>query len=226
VPSGARSQPEPTGSPTAQVSRFSAKRLFDIIVATSAMLALAPILAIVALVVRLFLGSPILFRQTRLGYLERPFTIYKFRTMRHAVDTRGHPLPDGERLHPLGILLRKISIDELPQFWNLLKGDMSLVGPRPLLPEYLPRYTQQQRRRHEVKPGITGWAQVNGRNTLTWERKFELDVWYVDNWNLGVDIKIICLTLLKVIRREGIGQGCHPTMPKFSGSHESATEGF
>ena len=158
-----------------------------------------------------------LFRQTRPGYLERPFTIYKFRTMRDVVDSHGLPLADGVRLHPLGAFLRRTSLDELPEFWNVLRGDMSLVGPRPLLPEYLPRYTVLQRRRHEVKPGITGWVQVNGRNSLGWEQKFALDLWYVDHRSFCLDIKILWLTVIKVIRRSGINQPGHATMPEFLG---------
>jgi lipopolysaccharide/colanic/teichoic acid biosynthesis glycosyltransferase len=165
----------------------------------------------------LFLGRPVLFRQKRIGYREQPFTLYKFRSMREIRDHSGRPLPDEARLSPYGRLLRVTSVDEFPTFWNVLKGDMSLVGPRPLLPEYLPRYTAFQRRRHEVRPGVTGWVQVNGRNSLTWERKFELDVWYVDHGSLWLDIRIQWMTMWQVLRRDGISQTGHATMPEFMG---------
>jgi sugar transferase EpsL len=199
-----------------------ASRLIDIFVVTTALLLLSPLLVVVALAILLVLGRPVLFRQTRAGYREKPFTMYKFRTMREAMDSQGYSLPDGERLQPLGILLRRWSLDELPEFWNVLRGDMSLVGPRPLLPGYLPRYTASQRRRHEVKPGITGWAQVNGRNALTWEQKFELDIWYADHRSVWLDLKIMCLTVLKVLSREGISQQGHVTMPEFIGGLAAA----
>jgi lipopolysaccharide/colanic/teichoic acid biosynthesis glycosyltransferase len=178
----------------------------------AALLLLSPVLAFTALAILAKMGTPVLFRHTRIGRHERMFVFYKFRTMRSG------GAPDGERLTRLGRLLRSASLDELPQLWNVLKGDMGLVGPRPLLPEYLPRYTLFQRRRHEVRPGITGWAQVNGRNALSWEQKFELDVWYIDHWSPWLDIKILWLTLLNVIRREGINQDGHATMPEFVGS--------
>jgi lipopolysaccharide/colanic/teichoic acid biosynthesis glycosyltransferase len=161
------------------------------------------------------MGKPVLFRQLRIGHREKVFTFLKFRTMTDVRDQTGKLLADEQRLTALGRFLRRTSLDELPQLWNVLKGDMSLVGPRPLLPEYLPRYTAFQRRRHEVKPGITGWAQVNGRNALTWEQKFELDVWYVDNCSIKLDLEILWLTLVKVIRREGINAIGSATMPEY-----------
>jgi lipopolysaccharide/colanic/teichoic acid biosynthesis glycosyltransferase len=171
-----------------------------------------------AAAIRLSVGRPIFFRQFRRGRDGRLFRMLKFRTMRDPFDKRDRPLPDAQRLTLLGSWLRRTSLDELPQLWNVLKGDMSIVGPRPLLPEYLPRYTPFQRRRHEVKPGITGWAQVNGRNTLSWEHKFELDVWYVDHWSLWLDVKILWLTVFKVVRGEGVSRQGHATMPEFWGS--------
>ena len=158
------------------------------------------------------MGGPVLFRQFRSGYRAKPFTLYKFRTMREAYGLDGAPRPDADRLTWLGRLLRRTSLDELPQLWNVLRGDLSLVGPRPLLMQYLPLYTPEQARRHDVKPGITGWAQVNGRNAIDWEEKFRLDAWYVDNWSLWLDAKILAMTLVKVLRREGIsGQGRRPS---------------
>jgi sugar transferase EpsL len=198
------------------------KRLLDIAEAALALLLLSPILAAVALAVRLVLGRPLLFRQARPGYLERPFIIFKFRTMRDAVDSHGLPLPDRERLNSFGSFLRRTSLDELPAFWNVLKGDMSLVGPRPLLPEYLDRYTPHQRRRHEVRPGITGWAQIHGRNKLSWEAKFEHDVWYVDHRSLWLDLKILALTVKQVLRRDGISQQGHATAQEFLGTEETS----
>jgi len=164
------------------------------------------------------MGSPVLFRQVRPGLHRKPFVMYKFRTMRDLRDTEGRLLPDEMRLTRVGHILRATSLDELPELFNVLKGEMSLVGPRPLLMEYLELYTPEQARRHEVKPGITGWAQVNGRNAITWEEKFKLDVWYVDNWSLGLDLKILALTLIKVLKREGISADGHATMPEFRGS--------
>ncbi|KAA0014692.1 sugar transferase [Billgrantia pellis] len=197
------------------------KRLFDIGVALPALMLLAPIMATVALLVRWRLGAPVLFRQTRPGRHGRPFEMIKFRTMRDASDRDGHPLPDAARLTPLGKWLRATSLDELPELWNVLKGDMSLVGPRPLLMEYLPLYTPRQARRHEVRPGVTGWAQVNGRNALTWEQKFELDVWYVDNRSMWLDLRILLLTVRKVLVREGIAHDGDVAMPRFrGGQHE------
>ncbi len=196
------------------------KRCIDILVAALVLLLLAPLLACVALVVRLQMGSPVLFRQVRPGYKAKPFTLLKFRTMNSVGDEQGSLLPDEERLTKLGALLRRYSVDELPQLWNVLKGEMSLVGPRPLLMQYLERYTPEQARRHEVKPGVTGWAQVNGRNALSWEERFQLDVWYVDHWSLWLDVKIIMKTIRKVFLREGISQSGHVTMPEFTGNNQ------
>ena len=175
------------------------KRLIDIVGAASALLLLAPILAAVALAVRLVLGRPVLFRQPRPGYLEKPFTVYKFRTMRDAADSQGHPLPDGERLHPVGIFLRRASLDELPELWNVLRGDMSLIGPRPLLMKYLPFYTSEERIRFTVRPGLTGWAQVNGRNYSPWTERLSNDAWYVTHWSLLLDFKILWKTAVQVL---------------------------
>lgn len=194
------------------------KRLFDIIVSAPVLIMLVPVLLIVMLLVRIKLGSPVFFRQVRPGKKGKPFEMIKFRTMLDAYDDQGKPLPDSERLTSFGKFLRSTSLDELPELWNVLKGDMSLVGPRPLLPEYLPLYNEHQRRRNEVRPGITGWAQINGRNNLSWEQKFDLDVWYVDNRGFWLDIKILILTVVKVFKREGIsGQG-EATMTKFEGN--------
>lgn len=198
--------------------RYLLKRQIDILTSAVAIVLLAPIIAMVALAVRICLGSPVLFRQVRPGLNGRPFTMYKFRTMLDMQDTVGTLLPDEKRLTPFGRFLRSTSLDELPQLFNVLKGDMSLVGPRPLLMEYLDRYTPRQSRRHEVPPGITGWAQVNGRNALSWEEKLELDVWYVENWSVGLDIKILWLTVWKVISSEGINAEGHFTAPVFLGS--------
>lgn len=195
-----------------------AKRAVDLALAGIALAVLSPVLAIVALVVRVGMGSPVLFRQTRPGLGGRPFELLKFRTMRAAHHEAGRPLSDAERLTPLGKSLRSTSLDELPQLWNVIRGDMSLVGPRPLLTEYLSLYSPEQARRHEVRPGLTGWAQVNGRNTLSWERRFELDVWYVDHWSLALDLRILWLTLLRVSRREGIDQEPGVTMERFRGT--------
>jgi lipopolysaccharide/colanic/teichoic acid biosynthesis glycosyltransferase len=175
-------------------------------------------MAFLAIQVRRKLGRPVLFRQTRPGLHARPFKLCKFRTMTDERGADGDLLPDSERLLPFGRTLRSTSVDELPELWNVLKGEMSLVGPRPLLMEYLRLYSKEQARRHEVRPGITGWAQVNGRNTLTWEEKFELDIWYVDNQSLWLDLRILCMTLAKVVRREGVSQAGHDTMEKFRGS--------
>lgn len=195
-----------------------AKRLLDLAVSAAVLLVCAPVLLGVALAVRLTLGTPVLFRQERPGLHGRPFRIVKFRSMRHGVDAEGRPLPDEARLTGLGRLLRATSLDELPTLWNVLRGDMSLVGPRPLLMQYLPLYTPAQARRNEVRPGITGWAQVNGRNALGWEDKFRLDVWYVDHRSFWLDLKILFLTARKVLVREGISQEGHATMEVFRGS--------
>lgn len=194
------------------------KRLFDICVALVALLLLAPLLAVVAVLVARRLGSPVLFRQQRPGRHGRPFVMIKFRTMRDAVDRHGQPLPDEQRLTPFGLWLRSTSLDELPELWNVLKGDMSLVGPRPLLMEYLPLYSPEQARRHEVRPGVTGWAQVNGRNAISWEDKFRLDVWYVEHQSLQLDLAILWLTVRRVLQRDGIAQDGQVTAEKFTGS--------
>lgn len=196
------------------------KRVFDVVIALLGILLLAPVMACIAFFVLIAMGPPVLFRQERAGKDGKPFILYKFRTMLDLKDERGQPLPDEERLTPLGKFLRSTSLDELPELWNVLKGDMSLVGPRPLPVRYLERYTREQNRRHEVKPGITGWAQVNGRNALSWEEKFRYDVWYVDNWNLWLDLKILALTIFKVLKREGISAAGHATMPEFMGGKD------
>ena len=194
------------------------KRLFDVVVSIVALALLSPVIALTALAVHFGIGSPVLFRQVRPGLHGRPFTLIKFRTMRDAWDERGEPLSDAERMTRLGQFLRAASLDELPELWNVLRGEMSIVGPRPLLMEYLPLYDEQQARRHEVRPGLTGWAQVNGRNSLGWDERFALDVWYVDNASLLLDLKIILMTVGKVFAREGITQSNHVTMEKFRGS--------
>jgi len=194
------------------------KRLADLLLVSLAMPVAAPVMGLVALVVRLRLGSPVFFRQLRPGHGDRPFRLLKFRTMTDARDAAGELLSDAERLTSLGQFLRSTSLDELPELLNVLKGEMSLVGPRPLLMEYLDRYTPEQRRRHEVKPGITGWAQVNGRNALTWQRRFAHDVWYVDHLSFWVDVKILLLTVGTTLKREGISQSGHVTMEKFMGT--------
>ncbi|MDO5059887.1 MAG: sugar transferase [Neisseria sp.] len=193
------------------------KRLTDITVSALLLAALAPVLLLLALLIRKHLGSPVLFAQQRAGLNGKPFTMYKFRTMRDAADKEGRPLPDSERLTPFGNKLRASSLDELPELWNVLKGDMSLVGPRPLLVEYLPLYSPEQARRHEMRPGITGWAQVNGRNAISWPQKFRLDVWYIDHFSLLLDIKILLLTVKKVFVREGISAEGEATVQKFTG---------
>ena len=194
------------------------KRVIDITVAAAALILLSPLILIIAILVRAALGKPVFFVQERPGYRGDPFKFYKFRTMKSVTDDQGQLLPDKDRPTPLGRLLRRFSLDELPQLFNVLKGNMSLVGPRPLLMEYLPLYDARQARRHEVKPGVTGWTQVNGRNALTWEEKFDLDVWYVDNRSLLLDLRILIMTLLRVLRPAGISQRGHATMPKFTGT--------
>ena len=194
------------------------KRAFDIVMSASALLMLAPVIGYVAWQINRQMGSPVLFRQTRPGLNGKPFEMIKFRTMKDALDADGNPLPDSERLTAFGQFLRSSSLDELPELWNVLKGDMSLVGPRPLLMEYLPLYSAEQFRRHDVRPGITGWAQINGRNALSWEEKFKLDVWYVDNQSFWLDIKILFLTVKKVLVRDGISADGEATMSKFTGS--------
>lgn len=194
------------------------KRIFDFIVALIGLLILAPLLIILAILVRVVLGAPIIFKQQRSGLNGKPFIIYKFRTMKDDFVEEGKPLPDEVRLTKFGKFLRKFSLDEFPEFFNVLKGNMSLVGPRPLLMDYLPLYTKEQMRRHEVRPGITGWVQVNGRNSLEWKDKFLLDVWYADHCSFILDLKILCLTLLKVVRCYGVAQVGHATMEKFTGN--------
>jgi len=197
------------------------KRVFDLALTLPGLILISPLLLLLALVVRLALGAPVLFRQPRPGLGGRIFTLYKFRSMRNAVDAQGRPLPDAQRLTRLGRFLRAASLDELPELFNVLRGEMSLVGPRPLLVAYLDRYTPEQARRHDVLPGMTGWAQINGRNALTWEDKFRLDVWYVEHWSLGLDIKILALTFWRVLRREGISQPGEATAREFMGTAET-----
>ena len=194
------------------------KRIFDLIVTGIGLVILSPILLVLAIAVRMVHGAPVLFTQKRPGYFGKPFYIYKFRTMTEARDAQGEPLPDAERITRLGRFLRASSLDELPELFNVLRGEMSVVGPRPLLMQYLMRYTPEQARRHAVLPGITGWAQVNGRNALTWEDKFRLDVWYVENWSFWLDLRILGMTFWKVIKREGISQPGHATAEEFMGS--------
>jgi lipopolysaccharide/colanic/teichoic acid biosynthesis glycosyltransferase len=194
------------------------KRVFDVVFSAQLLVLASPLLLVLALLVRLTLGAPVLFCQDRPGKEARIFRLCKFRTMTDARDAEGHPLPDAERLTRFGQFLRASSLDELPELWNVLKGDMSLVGPRPLLVEYLEHYTPEQARRHEVRPGITGLAQVRGRNLLTWNERFEIDVWYVDNRSLWLDLKILWLTLWKTITREGVSSPGHATMAPFEGS--------
>jgi lipopolysaccharide/colanic/teichoic acid biosynthesis glycosyltransferase len=199
------------------------KRLFDLALTIPGLILLSPVMVIIALLVRLFHGSPIFFRQMRPGYRGQPFYIYKFRTMTDQRDAQGNLLPDEQRLTSLGRFLRTTSLDELPELFHVLRGQMSLVGPRPLLMQYLERYTPEQARRHEVLPGITGWAQINGRNALTWEDKFRMDVWYVDHWSLWLDIKILLITFWKVLKREGIAQPGFATAEEFMGSQEPSS---
>lgn len=194
------------------------KRAFDIIGSSLALIILSPLLVVVALLILVGMGPPVLFRQPRAGLHGKPFTLYKFRTMRDLVDAQGGPLPDNERMTPLGRMLRVASLDELPSLLNVLRGEMSLVGPRPLLLEYVPLYSRDQAKRLEVRPGITGWAQVNGRNEPSWEEKLSMDVWYVRNHSLPLDIKILALTPVRVLTRRGISQPGHATMPRFRGS--------
>ena len=194
------------------------KRALDLAVTVPAMLLASPVIALVALAVRWRLGSPVLFAQQRPGLRGTPFVLYKFRTMVDTRDSSGHLLPDEDRLPPFGVFLRRTSLDELPQLWNVVRGDMSLVGPRPLMMRYLDRYSHEQFRRHDVLPGITGWAQVNGRNDISWERKFELDVWYVDHVGMWLDMKIFCLTLLRILQGAGVSAAGHATAPEFKGS--------
>src|SRR5690554_4826946 len=194
------------------------KRAVDLLLSAFSLILLSPVIIATALLIWIKLGAPILFRQTRPGLHGQPFQMVKFRTMLDATDKHGNPLPDDQRMTPFGSFLRATSLDELPELWNVLKGDMSLVGPRPLLMEYLPLYSKEQYRRHEVRPGVTGWAQVNGRNAISWEDKFTLDVWYVDNRSFWLDLKIIYLTVKKVLVRDGISAEGEATMSKFTGS--------
>jgi len=194
------------------------KRLLDIIVSILLLVLLFPLMALLAIMVRFSIGGPVLFTQTRPGLNGELFRLYKFRTMRTLFNLDDKLTPDADRISSLGMLMRQWSLDELPELFNVLRGDMSLVGPRPLLPQYLERYTPEQARRHEVRPGLTGWAQVNGRNAITWEEKFALDVWYVDHQSFWLDLKILALTIVKVFRREGISADGEETMPEFMGS--------
>jgi len=194
------------------------KRALDILLAGIALILLVPFLLLIAVLIRLTMGKPILFVQERPGRHGKIFRIYKFRTMRDLVGSQSRPLPDDARISRMGKVLRTASLDELPELLNVLRGDMSLVGPRPLRVEYLELYTPKQARRHEMRPGITGWAQVNGRNAVSWEKRFELDVWYVDHWTLGLDVRILGRTAMKVLRGEGISAPDHATMPPFTGS--------
>lgn len=194
------------------------KRGFDLAVAGLLLFLLWPVILLLALLVRVRIGSPVFFRQMRPGYRGEPFEMLKFRTMRDAFGSDGQPLPDADRMTDMGRMLRSSSLDELPELWNVLKGEMSLVGPRPLLMEYLPLYDAEQARRHAVRPGVTGWAQVNGRNALSWEQKFALDLWYVDNRSIWLDLKILWMTMAKVMNRDGISADGEATMPKFKGT--------
>lgn len=198
------------------IKRFL-KRMMDIAAALLVLLVFSPVIVIIIPVILLDTGFPVFFKQQRPGLNEKPFILLKFRTMKNIYHDNGSPLPDEQRITPVGKWLRKLSLDELPQFVNVLKGEMSLVGPRPLLMEYLPLYNPRQKRRHEVKPGITGWAQVNGRNDLDWKEKFEMDLWYIDNWSLALDLKILFITFIKVLKREGISREGSATMEKFKG---------
>lgn len=194
------------------------KRVLDIAIASTALVILSPVYAFVAYKVRKNLGSPVLFRQVRPGLYGQPFEMIKFRSMKDAVDLQGNPLPDSERLTSFGKMLRSSSLDEMPELWNVIKGEMSIVGPRPLLTEYLPLYNAEQAKRHNVRPGMTGHAQVNGRNAISWEEKFKLDTWYVENQSLWLDFKIMLKTVKKVLAKEDISAECEATMTKFTGS--------
>ena len=201
--------------------RLFVKRLTDILLSGFALLLASPLMAAVAVLIHMCDGRPVLFRQSRSGYKGEPFTLLKFRTMRDSPDPKGFPLPDEDRLTPLGRALRQMSVDELPQLWNVLRGEMSLVGPRPLLTQYMARYTPEERRRHEAKPGLTGWAQINGRNARSWQEKFALDVWYVDHWSLSLDARILLRSPWQIVRRSGISQPGHATVPEFMGTERS-----
>lgn len=196
------------------------KRGFDLLISSCGLIILSPILLFISILIVVFQGLPILFRQQRPGYRGKPFTIYKFRTMSESLNPEDEPLPEDQRITKLGRFLRATSLDELPELINIFKGEMSIVGPRPLLMQYLARYSSEQARRHDVQPGLTGWAQINGRNAITWEEKFNLDLWYVDNWSFLLDMKIILLTIWKVIIREGIDEPGHISAGEFMGSND------
>jgi lipopolysaccharide/colanic/teichoic acid biosynthesis glycosyltransferase len=197
------------------------KRVLDLALTIPGIVVLSPVLLVVAILVGLSFGIPVIFRQKRPGFKGKPFWVYKFRTMTYAHDTQDNLLPDSQRITRLGYLLRSTSLDELPELFNVLRGEMSLVGPRPLLMQYLELYSPEQARRHDVLPGMTGWAQINGRNALTWEEKFNLDIWYVDHWSLWLDIKIMLITVSKVLHREGINQPGRATTEEFKGNHDA-----
>ena len=200
------------------------KRAFDFIISLVGLIILFPVIGVTALLIHIKIGSPVLFIQQRPGLYEEPFHLYKFRTMTDNRDSQGKLLPDDVRLTQFGMMVRKFSLDELPQLWNVLRGDMSFVGPRPLLMDYLPLYNERQAKRHDVRPGITGWAQVNGRNAISWEEKFELDLWYVKNRSFWLDIKILFMTVLKVFKSEGISQEGQATMTKFKGNNSKGEQ--
>lgn len=195
------------------------KPLLDFLFAFILIIILFPLILITALAIYIFIGKPILFTQSRPGKNEKLFKIYKFRTMTNEIDMQGNLLPDAQRLRGVGKIIRSLSLDELPQLFNIFKGEMSFIGPRPLLPEYLPLYNETQKKRHHIKPGITGWAQINGRNAISWKEKFELDVYYVNNISFYLDMKIFILTLMKVLRRDGVSANNHVTIEKFNGSN-------
>lgn len=199
------------------------KRGLDIVGSLIGLIVMTPLFLVIALLVRMYMGKPVLFVQIRPGLCGKPFIMYKFRTMKDVVDSHGKQLPDEMRLTKVGRILRTTSLDEIPELWNVLRGEMSLVGPRPLLMEYLGRYTPEQKRRHEIRPGITGWAQVNGRNGISWEEKFEYDVWYVDNYSFLLDMRILAMTFLKVFKREGISAEGHATAPEFNPRKSNTT---
>lgn len=203
---------------------ITTKRLIDLAFSLTAIILLSPLFVVIPLLIRITMGAPTVFAQQRPGKYGKIFTVYKYRTMTDARDAAGNLLPDDNRLTSFGRLLRKLSLDELPQLWNVVKGELSLVGPRPLLVKYLPLYTPEQARRHDVPPGITGWAQVNGRNAISWEKRFELDVWYVDNWSLGLDLKILFMTIIKVLKQDGINATKHVTMSEFLGTQRPGAD--
>lgn len=198
------------------------KRIFDLLLTALVMIVLSPVFLVISILNRISIGTPVLFKQMRPGYCTNPFWIYKFRTMTEKLDENGNLLPDDKRITRLGKFLRTTSLDELPELWNILRGEMSLVGPRPLLMDYLSRYSEEQIRRHEVLPGITGWAQIHGRNLISWDDKFQYDVWYVDNRTFWLDIKIISITFWKVLKREGINQPGHATSEEFFGNSQQS----